>query len=510
MNRPELEISAYLDGDLSPEQARTLEDWINASPENASAFLYAIQMDQLIGERIHANRMYHQLTHREKTQDGIAFQSLKRGVFDQQTLKLLLEIEASAPDPELVDLTENLSQRHPELVRKLPASQPRARPQARRIQPLAGGVVAAVLLLVIGLLWSQNDAGTSTTPKTQPAQATSVASLTAQHDARWATTGANKAVPTVGDKLMPGQTLILLHGSAELTTARGARIILESPCTVELIANDNALHLHHGKLVARVDTELAKGLLVRTDHMSVIDLGTMFGVDATRSDETEAHVFIGEIEVVRPTASTGQAPMRQRLTQGQAVRAGDEVANFVRLTTQPALFEATRFPLEGTGHGLVLGQIDPTWQIVSMNGQTLDTPLAVYVSENPKHVEFLANDPATSQWLTCATPAQSTVVFRTQIDLPRSIDPNTARILVQFMPDNKLNSIRVNGLPIPVAEHDLNRKFDQLFETVIDDHFTTGINTIDFEVLDYGNTAALRLDWTIHSDTAWPEWAKQE
>ena len=135
-----------------------------------------------------------------------------------------------------------------------------------------------------------------------------VATLTAAHDAQWA----ERALAR-GSDLKAGQRLTLTAGFAEITTQRGAIAILEAPATIELIDSPNAIRLHAGKLVGIVQTESAKGFIVRTPHMDVVDLGTEFGVDA-RPDAVEVSVFVGEVEVVTPNREP------QRLTQQQSAK----------------------------------------------------------------------------------------------------------------------------------------------------------------------------------------------
>lgn len=188
-----------------------------------------------------------------------------------------------------------------------------------------------------------------------------VATLTSLHEARWAST-----VRYIDDELVVGQTLTLIHGFAEVTTRRGAVAILEAPCTVEFIDNDNGLRLHSGKLLAVCEPDSSKGFLVRTPHMDVVDLGTRFGINAAQHIATDVHVFDGEVEVAMQ-AETSHAPLRERLVAGQAVRAmartdhwvaiGDVRSSFAGLMT----IADTILPRGATEAGIAALSGDVVW-----------------------------------------------------------------------------------------------------------------------------------------------------
>lgn len=193
--------------------------------------------------------------------------------------------------------------------------------QAAKTRAARWSAAAAAVLLGAALFFALSGsdpptpgmpaASTESTPR-GPAATSPVATLTAEYDAVW------ERRP--GEDLLIGQRFTLIDGFAEITTARGAVAILEAPATIELLDNDNALRLHTGKLVGICETPSSKGFLVRTKHMDITDLGTRFGVDATRVDAIEAHVIEGEIEVSTVVTFAGE-PKRQRLVAGQALTA---------------------------------------------------------------------------------------------------------------------------------------------------------------------------------------------
>lgn len=167
-----------------------------------------------------------------------------------------------------------------------------------------------------------------------PTNSTSqVATLTAEQDAQWA-----EGALTPGSSLHAGQRLALTHGFAQITTARGAVAILEAPCTVELLDSNNAIYLHDGKLVGLCHTRQSQGFVVRTDHATITDLGTEFGVEVNEHQITTA-VFVGEVEV---TPSGGEP---QRIIHNQtATLSTASSARTLQISTQRATQFTQRLP----------------------------------------------------------------------------------------------------------------------------------------------------------------------
>jgi hypothetical protein len=203
--------------------------------------------------------------------------------------------------------------------------------QAKWLAAAAVVLIGVALTIVLSIGNNDNTPTTAEQPDSEVPVAMPlplVATLTAEYDAVWDR--------RPGDDLYAGQRFTLTEGFAEITTSRGAAAIVEAPATIELIDNDNAIRLHAGKLVGICETDSSKGFVVRTPHMDVIDLGTRFGVDATRQDETTVKVFDGEVqaELVQPT---GDLSVRQSLTAGDAVTAHIDVG-WVRAEYEPHRF----------------------------------------------------------------------------------------------------------------------------------------------------------------------------
>ncbi len=137
------------------------------------------------------------------------------------------------------------------------------------------------------------------------ATSTAIAMLTRAVDARW---GQSTEPPQVGSALAPGW-LRLESGLAQVVFYSGARVVMEGPTELQLISPTEAV-CPVGRLLAEVP-EPARGFRLKTAQLNVVDLGTAFGIDATRG-RTEVHVFQGKVELFAGTAA------KQSLDEGQA------------------------------------------------------------------------------------------------------------------------------------------------------------------------------------------------
>jgi ferric-dicitrate binding protein FerR (iron transport regulator) len=283
-------ITAYLDGSLSDADRATFEAWLRASPDHPRRVARLSATDFALHEVCH---------------------DTKAGYL----LDILNQIDDASGPAQLVTLHHLKATRHP-----------------YRLYAISGAV-AAVLLLAVTLLLVFS--GTGTTPEianetsepnepgsngpVSPITPPTVATLTAQRDAVWAPQPGGDVRPGAlaqGTQLSAGQRLVLTQGLAEITTTSGAIAILEAPATIQLI-NNNALHLHVGKLVGICETESSKGFLVRTPHIDVTDLGTRFGVDLTVQGQTHVEVFDGQV-VASLVSDEADQVLHQRLVAGQA------------------------------------------------------------------------------------------------------------------------------------------------------------------------------------------------
>jgi ferric-dicitrate binding protein FerR (iron transport regulator) len=239
---------------------------------------------------------------------------------------------------------------------------------------------AAAVVLLVGVLmvpWNtEEDAGSPpiVEQQDQPNNTTTpVATLTAEHNAEWDSQPGEDLRP--GDALAAGQRLNLTQGFAEITTEEGAVVILEAPASVEFFDNDNAIRLHAGKLVGICETESSKGFVVRTPHMDITDLGTRFGVDASKSGATEVHVFDGEVRATRGDTE----PVL--LLADQSARASTGVEAIAAISHAPQRFAAI---LEESG-------LTPPTPKTVLDTDTSGTQWLITTSQYPGSVEYLGN-----------------------------------------------------------------------------------------------------------------------
>jgi hypothetical protein len=150
-------------------------------------------------------------------------------------------------------------------------------------------------------------------PAAQGTTSTAVAMLTRAVDARW---GQSTRLMRVGGALEPGW-LRLESGLALVVFYGGARVVIEGPTELQLVSPSEAA-CPSGRLLAEVP-QPARGFRLKTDHLNVVDLGTVFGIDAAHG-RTEVHVFKGRVELL-----AGRA-VKQTLGEGQAAVAKGNAA----------------------------------------------------------------------------------------------------------------------------------------------------------------------------------------
>lgn len=400
------------------------------------------------------------------------------------------------------------------------------RPSAREVggvllylasRPRVWGPVAAMLILVVSLtlvlVLSGNDEPEPIvvrppgveTPMAGPA---AVATLTGVWDAVWDAELGGGA--RVGDRLAVGQRLLLTEGFAEITTDRGAVAVLEAPAAVELLDNDNAIHLHAGKLVGICETESSKGFLVRTPHMDITDLGTRFGVDASPA-YTEVHVYQGEVEAALPSRPS----TRQALVANQAARSEAGLSELVAIPPSINLFGwgLGVYRLPGTGLGISEGEVDPAWWIVGDGRGVLEKPIPIKVAytEHPV-LRVPDNDRDVAQWLySYADNAfrrdhpgfdTSRYVIQTAVELPEeAIDPE-AVLFLKYAVDDNLHACRINGEPVAGVDKSrsfIDRKlnYQEIEIPLKETALKRGKNTVEFDIHNDTGPIKFYLFWEI-------------
>jgi len=505
MKPPYALIDGYFEGMLSDEQFAELVDWLHALPDHARVFARWAQLRRQITEHMQGEYVATvMLDEAETVANDEALSLHGSSLHGTDFAEVLTRLDVTDDsEVELVDLSAQLQAAARQTREAYRADRREARQQAMQYLAGVGRDLAtsprllaglAALLAVAITAWALLPAGSPSEPVADqrqadpapaPARPTPVATLTDDHSAQWAAFG-----PAPGDTLFAGQRLTLTEGFAEVTTNRGAVALLEAPATIELLDNDNALRLETGKLVGICETASSKGFVVRTEHMDITDLGTRFGVDVSAEDAAEIHVFAGEVRINSPAG--GAVPIRgKNLRVGEAIRVDSGIEGFTRIDLNLMRF-ANAIPGQylpsSTGLGLAVGEIDPNWQLIAIDGQSLDKPRPVRVDATAYRTRLFANDPSRSQWLgwvsTDKTGDEHTFLLRTTVEVPERISSDDARLVLRYMADNELRAVHVNGHRVDLPRFDVTGTFDKFHETAVAEHLRPGRNTLVFELVD--------------------------
>ena len=461
----------FLDGTLPEDKQADLRAWLDESPEHYEQLARLSFLHNAIGEQLRNDQ--------------------STALFQLETLQSLPEQPAA--DPGLTK--KKLANAAAYLLHHTFTP--------KRIAVIAAAAVLLGVVLTMVLIGNPDPDPLATDHPNDsiepgpagPALKNPVATLTATHNAQWAG-GPASAGLGIGDELHPNQTLTLTAGFAEITTSQGAVAILEAPATIELTHNNNALRLHAGKLVGICETDSSKGFVVKTTQADIVDLGTRFGVVASRTGTTEVHVIEGIVEVAPASTTHATSAKPQRLIAGQALQAKGDADDFVVIETDAERFAAimpTRIELPGTGQGLALKEPDPNWRVTAIDGQPLETPGTMTVRDAHDRYEgppFLPNDPATSQWLIIdgrlgqSGTGPVTFTCQSRFEIPRGVDASAARLIVSFDADDSVTAVRINGQAVAVPENEFEDDSRDLHAMTIRRHMIAGQNTIEFDIMD--------------------------
>lgn len=325
-------IQAYLDDELPPQQLAELSDWLAQDESNRETFVRASTLDTQIRRQLQNADLHRFL-------DQIDIHAIQE-VIDQSPADESGAFAAVMNGHQNQEITFTSDISAGRAIGVLAHAGRQFVGQKLRQHAVPLGLAAVIALAVTLLIVFQSNSPTpdQLTPNVaqapadliNPAAPHPVATLTATHNAQWA-----EGASAPGSSLYPNQHLTLTQGFAQITTRRGAVVILEAPCTVELTDNSNAIQLHAGKLVGICETDSSKGLLVRTPHMDVIDLGTRFGVAA---DEQASGVRVIKGEVTASSSSSGNDTAPTRLSAGQSAVVDQNIGQVVATDDFPGRF----------------------------------------------------------------------------------------------------------------------------------------------------------------------------
>jgi anti-sigma factor RsiW len=324
---PQQLLQDYFDGTLDAERVAELEAYLREDPARAREYVRSVMLDCHLGELL-----------REET--------LEQASFDR-------EHDADELPSIHLDATRVTKRQYAAALSYVL----RHTFTPKRVASLAAAAILLGVVLSVALLGGDEteaptiadtgDSSDATDSSDDLALAPAVATLTAEHDAVWA-----EGASAPGSQLRAGQTLTLTQGFAEITTAHGAVAILEAPATIELLDNDNALHLHTGKLVGLCHTDSSKGFVVHTKHADITDLGTEFAVEVMPTG-VDTTVFVGSVTLNTPDGATQPITTNQtaRLTfqDGKRIIAFEDkpAGGFARRMPRPALITDATINLDG-------------------------------------------------------------------------------------------------------------------------------------------------------------------
>lgn len=212
-------------------------------------------------------------------------------------------------EPELTKLYGEYALLHHSLCEEFEGRQIVGNPVAasRRTFPvrIALFAVAAAVVLLAALFYRKSSFGV------KPA----TAALQFSADAVWTIDGLSRE-GTGSSGLAQGSTLQLIHGQASISPGPAASAVIEGPSTLTFVASDS-LHLAEGRGRFRMEKPGGK-LEVTTPSMSVVDLGTEFGIETRRDRPDELHVISGKAKMRLNGKSEGMI-----LSEGEAGRVAD-------------------------------------------------------------------------------------------------------------------------------------------------------------------------------------------
>lgn len=152
-----------------------------------------------------------------------------------------------------------------------------------------------------------------TTKSLARADPSPVASLSRLHNVRWA---GSEFVLAEGGRLLPDQEIKLDAGRAEIAFDVGVQMVVAGPAHLRILGPLKT-QAFFGSITARVGKN-ARGFSILTPQGKVVDLGTEFGLNLSRSGEMQVAVFEGTVDI---ESSSPGGPM-QRLLAGEGVRVG--------------------------------------------------------------------------------------------------------------------------------------------------------------------------------------------
>jgi hypothetical protein len=176
---------------------------------------------------------------------------------------------------------------------------------------------------------------------------------------------AGKDAPT-GQVLVPGSRLDVRRGTVELEFRSGIRGIVRAPADLTLQSEDQ-LYLAQGTAWINVPPK-AVGFKVSTSDLILTDLGTEFGIQSKPDSPSEAHVFIGKVEM----GSRNGLTAKEIVTAGQARKVGPAGGlQEIPFSTKPFI---THLPVKGDALDVT---VTPDGTVMTVTGASYTARLAL-------------------------------------------------------------------------------------------------------------------------------------
>lgn len=134
-----------------------------------------------------------------------------------------------------------------------------------------------------------------------------------------------------GDTLRPG-SYVFSEGLTQFVLSNKVEVLVEAPAHFR-IESPLMMELMQGRLSANVPPE-GHGFTVITPNAEIVDFGTEFGVEVGSDQQSEVHVFEGEVEV--KTEEWSDEPVR--LLGDQATRVDTEAGQPIGIPAEPERF----------------------------------------------------------------------------------------------------------------------------------------------------------------------------
>lgn len=522
-------LSAYFTGVLDAEGHADLVAWVNASQANADLFVqFAIEQQAL--ENFLRIEKYGDLA--ELTLSDFSFDANGTET-DPKLLTSLAEMEASAMTAGPVSITERLEQERLDRLRE--ADRARAvlepvLPQGPRVIVIpriaAWGSIAAVLLLGLFLVLHYGPTTPADRPVANDAPPTIAAppAIAAVFETNFESTWASPSPPSIGQTMTEGD-YHLVDGRAKLRFQNGALVVVEAPARFTLDSG-SAMTVHAGQVVAYCDVQ-AHGFTVQTPNAEFVDLGTEFGVRVVPNQESQLHVFKGEVRA-RAVGEHADENETVVVREAQAVTAKPQATSLISLAQADVnLFATTRridIPVANTGERISSdGDWDPAWQVTHVNGQLLPGSASTrrFTPPAPQpgrpELRFHPNVPGHISWITIdprvADANEESYTFQTRFDV-HEIDMQSLQLEMGFRADNYVSHIRLNGRSVTVPEHAQVPPFDALAFVRIEEGFVIGENILEVVIRNSinsinpeSNYAALIAELKLTAQADWKQTA---